>query len=221
METKKHHSQNVERLRVPLVFSGLLFTGGLLLASFTFSVPITGELEEASESSGNNVQYAQVEKPQEQPDQQQEQTEYVAPPQAEIIIDSNVAEPPITVVTPPNPPDIDIVITTPAPPAEVIEWPDVEAEYPGGSAELKRFIANNVIYPEISIQMEDQGRVGITFIVEANGKITNVEIDKGLTKELDREAKRVIRSMPNWIPGENGGKKVRTRCKLPIVFTLE
>lgn len=221
METKKHHSQNVERLRVPLVFSGLLFTGGLLLASFTYSVPITAEQEAAIASNGNNVQYAQVEKPQEQPDQPQEQTDYVAPPQDDIIIDSNVTTPPITVVTPPNPPVIDIVITTPVPPTEIYDYPDVEAEFPGGAAELKRFIATNVSYPEIAIQMEDQGRVGVSFIVEADGRITGVEVEKGVSKELDREAKRVVRSMPNWTPGEVKGKKVRTKCKLPIVFTLE
>ena len=69
--------------------------------------------------------------------------------------------------------------------------------------------------------MEDQGRVFLSFVVETDGSITNIEVTKGRTKELDREAKRVVRKMPKWSAGESSGKKVRTRCQLPIVFTLE
>ena len=69
--------------------------------------------------------------------------------------------------------------------------------------------------------MEDQGRVFLSFVVEPDGKITNIVVERGVTRELDREAKRVVRKMPKWSAGEASGKKVRTRCRLPIVFTLQ
>ena len=93
--------------------------------------------------------------------------------------------------------------------------------FPGGAAELQKWIFANVEYPEVSIRIEDQGRVFLSFIVEADGSITGVKVKKSASKELDREAQRVTRKMPNWTPGEVAGKRVRTRCRLPIVFTLE
>ena len=108
----------------------------------------------------------------------------------------------------------------PSPPPVIIDFPDVEAEFPGGAVELHKWIASNVQYPETSIQMEDQGRVYLSFVVESDGSISNIKVEKGVTRELDREAKRLARKMPKWTPGEAEGRKVRTRCQLPIVFTL-
>ena len=68
--------------------------------------------------------------------------------------------------------------------------------------------------------MEEQGRVYLSFVVEKDGGISNVKVERGVSKDLDREAKRIVRAMPKWEAGEVGGKKVRTRCSLPIVFTL-
>ena len=220
METKKTRDKNVENLRVSLIFSGLLFTGGLVLASFTYSTPFGEMSEEQVAVSQDNVNYVQEQKQVETPDQPEEQPAYVAPPQPDIRRDSNVTTPPITVVTPPSPPIITIV-APPPPPPPVVEWPDVEAEFPGGTTELHKWIAGKIVYPEISIQMEEQGKVYLSFIVEANGDISEVEVEKGVSKELDREAKRIMRNMPQWIPGEVNGRRVRTRCRLPIVFTLQ
>lgn len=103
----------------------------------------------------------------------------------------------------------------------VIEWADVDAKFIGGSTEMIKYIHSVIEYPQISKEYEDQGTVYITFVVEVNGDISNIEITQGVSKELDREAKRVVKSFPKWIPGEKDAKKVRTRIRLPIVFTLE
>lgn len=221
METKKNREKNVENLRISLIFSGLLFTGGLVLASFTYSTPFGEKLEEQVVISQNDVNYVQETKQVDTPDQPEEQPEYVAPPQPIIRIDSNINTPPTPIITPPNPPVIVIDPTPIVVAAPVEEWPDVEAEFPGGTAELHKWIGNNIVYPEISIQMEEQGKVYLSFVVEANGDISGVEIERGVSKELDREAKRIMRNMPQWIPGEVDGRRVRTRCRLPIVFTLQ
>ena len=103
---------------------------------------------------------------------------------------------------------------------EVIEFPDVEAEFIGGPQALIKYIQTIIQYPPTSIEMNEQGRVYLSFVVEADGSITNVAVERGVSPDLDREAIRVVRSMPNWIPGETKGKKSRTRCRLPINFQL-
>ncbi len=103
---------------------------------------------------------------------------------------------------------------------EIIDFPDFEAQFSGGAEGMQQWIATNVQYPQEAITMNEQGRVYLSFIVEANGEITNIEVERGVSESLDAEAVRLLQTMPNWIPGEAKGKKVRTRCRLPINFTL-
>ena len=115
---------------------------------------------------------------------------------------------------------VDVKIEAPKVEAEIIEFPDVEATFPGGPAAMQQWIAKNVQYPQTSIEMGEQGKVYVSFVVEPDGSITGVKVERGVSDDLDREAKRLVRSMPNWKPGESAGKKARTRCRLPINFTL-
>ena len=101
------------------------------------------------------------------------------------------------------------------------EFPDVEAQFPGGLVAMKKFIQETIQYPEISKELGDQGRVYVSFIVGTDGSISNIEIPRSLTVELDKEAKRIVRAMPNWIPAKKKGEVVRSRARLPITFTLE
>jgi len=102
----------------------------------------------------------------------------------------------------------------------IIEFPDVEAEFIGGAQALMKYISSNIQYPPTSIEMNEQGKVYLSYVVEPDGSISNVVVERGVSPDLDREAKRVIRSMPKWKPGEAKGKKSRTRCRLPINFQL-
>ena len=103
----------------------------------------------------------------------------------------------------------------------VIDFPDVEAKFPGGEEAMMKFISDNIKYPEIDRELGSQGRVYVQFVVEKDGSLSNLEIMRGVSKTIDREAKRVIRLMPKWMPGEIRGKAVRSRSLLPIKFTLE
>ena len=95
------------------------------------------------------------------------------------------------------------------------------AHFPGGATIMKLFIQENVEYPEKAVKNWDQGLVYVSFIVEKNGTITAVKIlDKGLTRELNAEAMRVVSIMPKWVPGTINGEPVRARCRLPITYTL-
>jgi TonB family protein len=97
---------------------------------------------------------------------------------------------------------------------------DKMPEYPGGTEGLTKYLVNNLHYPEAAVSTKTTGKVFVSFIVSKDGKITNPTIKRGVSKELDNEALRVISSMPNWIPGEKDGKKVDAEMVLPVSFKL-
>ena len=91
----------------------------------------------------------------------------------------------------------------------------------GGPAAMMKWIKANAKYPQTSIEMNEQGRVFLSCIVEKDGSITNVKVERGVSIDLDREAKRVVRKMPKWIPGEQSGKTVKTIVRIPISFKFD
>ena len=107
--------------------------------------------------------------------------------------------------------------------SDVIEFPDVPAAYPGGEMELQKFLAENVKFPEICIDMDAQGRIFMKFTVEKDGSISNIEVEMNNTgcDGFESEARRVISLMPKWSPGEVGGEPKRTICRLPFNFKIK
>ena len=103
---------------------------------------------------------------------------------------------------------------------EVCLAPEVEPEFPGGQEKFMEYFQKTVIYPNISKEKGDQGKVYVGFIVEKDGSISDVKIMRGVTSHLDREAMRVVKKMPKWKPGEDKGKIVRSKVTLPVVFRL-
>lgn len=108
----------------------------------------------------------------------------------------------------------------PIQPDPTFDFAEVEPAFPGGAEAMVKFIVDNIQYPETAKELGDQGRVYVAFVVEKDGSLSNIEVLRGVSVELDREAKRVIRSMPKWKPGEQQGKVVRCRMRLPVTFTL-
>lgn len=110
----------------------------------------------------------------------------------------------------------------PPPPrsAEVIDFPDVEAQFPGGTSELRKFINEHIVYPEEAVKKKEQGKVFVAFLVKKDGSIEQIKIERGVSESLDAEAVRLIRLMPKWIPAEKDGKPIESICRLPIAFTL-
>jgi protein TonB len=95
------------------------------------------------------------------------------------------------------------------------------AEFPGGQAALNRFLARNIKYPLLAQENGIQGRVICQFVVNTDGSIVDIEVVRGVEESLDKEAIRVIKSMPKWVPGRHGGKTVRVKCTQPIRFVLQ
>ena len=103
---------------------------------------------------------------------------------------------------------------------EIFQTVEVQPEFPGGMAELMKYIQKNIKYPTICQEEGIQGRVIVQFVVNTDGSISDVEVVKPVNPHLDKEAIRLVSSMPNWKPGEQRGKKVRVRYTLPVTFRL-
>lgn len=93
-------------------------------------------------------------------------------------------------------------------------------EFPGGMLELRKYISNNLEYPEIAREMGIQGRVIVQFIVGKDGKVSNAVIARSVDKALDQAALKVINSMPAWKPGKQRGAPVKVKYTLPVSFVL-
>jgi protein TonB len=99
----------------------------------------------------------------------------------------------------------------------VVEQPPM---FPGGMAELGKFLSKNLKYPRQASQSNIEGTVYVNFVVDSHGKISEVKILKGIGYGCDEEAERVVRAMPAWAPGKQGGRGVSVRYNLPIKFKL-
>lgn len=93
-------------------------------------------------------------------------------------------------------------------------------EFPGGDSGLMKYIQKNVKYPAIAKEYNITGKVYVSFIVDKKGSVTNVKIVRGVDKNLDAEAMRVVKSLPKYKPGKQRGKSVRVMFTIPINFTL-
>ena len=96
-----------------------------------------------------------------------------------------------------------------------------QPEFPGGTTEMYRYLAKNIKYPSAASRANVSGRVFMTFVVNTDGSIQDVQVMKGLGFGCDEEATRVVKSMPKWKPGRQSGRPVRVKFNLPINFQLE
>lgn len=95
------------------------------------------------------------------------------------------------------------------------------AEFPGGQKALMDYMISNVKYPTEAKEKNIEGKVFVSFTIDAKGKVTNVAIAKGADKLLDDEAMRVVKSMPKWKPATKDGKAVSSEMTLPVLFKLK
>ncbi len=93
--------------------------------------------------------------------------------------------------------------------------------FPGGPSALMQYLSSNIKYPVVAQENGVQGRVVVSFVVERDGSITDVQVARSVDPSLDREAQRVVRSMPKWIPGKQNGQAVRVKYNVPVAFRLQ
>ena len=94
-------------------------------------------------------------------------------------------------------------------------------EFPGGFAEMMKYLANNIKYPSEAHKNGTQGRVTVQAIIDTEGRVTNTRVIKGADPYLDAEAIRVVSSMPKWSPGMQDGKPVNVKFTIPVMFRLQ
>ena len=116
-------------------------------------------------------------------------------------------------------------IAQPEPPKEeetkVFDVVEQMPSFPGGPSALFEYLSKNIKYPVVAEENGIQGRVIVTFVVERDGSITDVRIAKSVDPSLDKEAQRVVKSMPRWIPGKQNGSAVRVKYTVPVTFRLQ
>ena len=106
-------------------------------------------------------------------------------------------------------------------PDEIFQAVEQPAEFPGGQSALMKWLSNNIRYPDAAQQNGVQGRVVVKFVVEKDGSISQASVVKGVDKDLDAEALRVVKRMPKWQAGKNNGQAVRSYFTLPVPFKLQ
>ena len=118
-------------------------------------------------------------------------------------------------------------IAAPEPPKHVVEETKIFTVveqmpmYPGGDAALMGYLRDNIHYPTVAAENGVQGRVVVGFVVERDGSITDVKVLRSVDPSLDREAMRVVKSMPRWTPGKQNGSAVRVKYQVPVTFRLQ
>ena len=119
----------------------------------------------------------------------------------------------------------EVIATEPVKPKEeenkVFDVVEQMPSYPGGMGALMQYLSSHIKYPVIAEENGIQGRVICTFVVERDGSITDVKIAKSVDPSLDKEAMRVVSSIPKWIPGQQNGSAVRVKYTLPVTFRLQ
>ncbi|MBL0036186.1 MAG: TonB family protein [Flavobacteriales bacterium] len=176
----------------------------------------------------------------EQPEEPPPPPEVIPPPQPQIetvqFVAVEAADEP---VDEPPPTQADLTETTagqtnqegqnidapPPPPPVEEETFDLAAvqeqpEFPGGMEKMYEFLGKLQKYPDMEADAGIQGKVYVEFVVEKDGKISDVKLKKGVSAGLDKEAQRLVKAMPNWNPGKMNGKAVKCRFVLPVKFTL-
>ena len=116
--------------------------------------------------------------------------------------------------------DVPIVVEEPEAEEEIFTVVEDDAQFPGGTAELMKFLKNNIKYPAVCQDQGIQGRVIVQFVVNTDGSIVDANVVKSVNPHLDKEALRVVGIMPKWEPGRQRGKAVRVRFTLPVNFRL-
>lgn len=123
----------------------------------------------------------------------------------------------------------DIAVAAPPPPpapkpevaTKVFDVVEEMPSFPGGNGALMSYLASNIEYPVVAQENGVQGRVIVSFVVERDGSISDVRVARSVDPSLDREAQRVVKSMPRWKPGKQNGSAVRVKYTVPVVFRLQ
>lgn len=140
------------------------------------------------------------------------------------IVNNRTAEAPkATAVV--NTPEImpEVVTEAPLPPDDdkVRNVCDESPQFPGGQKAMLDYLAKSIKYPVESIEKKEEGRATVSFTIEKDGSLSDIVVVRGVSPALDKEAIRIVKEMPKWIPGKSKGEVVRVKYTIPIVFKMQ
>jgi len=224
METKKNQKADIRNLRFIFLEIGMIVALGLVLAVFQWGKP---EFDRAklyglipTEMPCELPPITGLEKP-----KPPEPPEIIKPAELQIIKNndqtSDNATPMSSEMT--NEPIVVIPIEPEPEVADTIfdSWKvDVMPKFIGGDQALIRFIGSNTVFPKAAVETGTGGRVFVSFVINESGKVTQVELLRGVDHLLNMEALRVVSLMPDWTPGLKKGKPVKVKYQVPINFKI-
>ncbi|MCQ2249809.1 MAG: energy transducer TonB [Bacteroidales bacterium] len=228
MEQKKTEKANLENKRGFFFEIGFIATLAVLLLAFEWSTKVekaedlgTVDINVEDEEMAPITEQPQVELPP-PPPPQQTVSDVIEIVDDKVVVDDvpwqDVEDQDAEV-------PVDIPVET-APVEEEPEEPQVffiveeMPEFPGGELALRKYLAENVKYPEMAKENDIQGTVYVRFVVDTDGSVKNVELMRGVDPLLDKEALRVVSSLPKFKPGKQRGKAVKVSHQVPIKFAL-
>lgn len=225
MEIKKAPQADLERGKTLSLLLGLVVAISFVFVGLNWTTRINEEkIEEApSDFNREDAIIVQDEIPEETPPEPEVQAPVAQLPEEIKIVDNSVKVETKFVSVDENKPLPPPPALTPQEPEvedQVFEVVEKEAEYPGGPEAMLKYLSKNIEYPAIAQENGIQGRVYVEFVVEKDGTPSNFKILKSIDPALDKEALRVAKTMKKWIPGEQQGKKVRSKFRLPVYFRL-
>ena len=228
MEIKKSPKADLENKKMMAVLIGLVMALGIMYIAFEWSQNEITVYEDALQGP------VEIDEEMVEVTFREETPPPPPPPQPETVlsdiidIQDNDAEVETTDFNSEDDADARVEIQAPiAPPEEEEEEQVIHIrvekmpEFPGGQEALNRFLVRNIKYPLLAQENGIQGRVVCQFVVNSDGSIVDISVVRGVEESLDKEAIRVIKSMPKWTPGRQGGKSVRVKYTLPIRFKLQ
>lgn len=222
MENKKSQEADLEKKKIGFFSVGLVIASASIWLSMSFvGVQDDTAYQKAEEDSMAEELVYEI-TPEDEPPPEEPEIAPPPPPQTEDIVE---VEDDIEVETDFSNLEVEIEEVPTFVPVEIekeeiYDFVDVDPEFQGGEAAMAKWIQENVEYPQMSIEMGETGTVYVEFVVNKNGSIEQVRVVRGVSDALDAEAKRVVKKMPKWKPGEQAGKPVRVRYTIPINFRL-
>ncbi|MER0440331.1 TonB family protein [Emticicia sp. W12TSBA100-4] len=244
-ELRTHYTTNINRA----LLIGIGFFGLMLLTNFLFARQKDESqliVVEHSPIKLPDEPLPELEKPKEvEPPKPIEQQRTVAYLEPKVVEETMEETPPPSqteiegaIISDKSNPGTDTDEIAAAPPTEtksvektIIELPEedntafitveVQPSFMGGNSEMYKFLGKNLKYPSAAQRANIQGKVFLSFIVEKDGSITDIETMKGIGFGCDEEAMRVVKLMPKWIAGKQNGRNVRVKFTIPVFFRLD
>ena len=226
MEVKKSRNADIDKLKGTALLMGLVTALAIMYVAFQWSkgieklegyVPADYEIDNEEIENTTRDEQEQPEPPKPEIKIEPQITEFTATDdeQTEHYDFSSEDDKPVEFTK-----TIDVPDEEPDDEGEIFMIVERQPSFPGGEAKLKKFLSDNLKYPVSCAEAGISGRVVCQFTVNKDGKIVDIKVLKSVHPDLDAEAIRVIKKMPAWTPGQQGGKNVRVRFNLPIKFKI-